>query len=379
MKNLFYFYDDYYLPIIIPISFYKINRVIMLREKGKSNLEDFYNFKEYIESEFKDIIIEDKVIKHYSDIKNIVKKYDGESYTYFDGEANLNEFVLFDISKEMNIKRLLISESKAMMYEFNDEGIVEHDIKNIDLNIEDLISSFGGSIAIDQSSIYNSDAVNEFLNWILKNYGNFKKINRNVFKRNNIFINDKKSPNSSTILKSKINDYEKYILMDLINLLKEKKYLDYKIIKNNILLNYHDLGLKELMKKPGTWLEALIYKELNKMKIFNDIKTGVEFLWDEDNNILKNELDVLAIIDQKVVCISCKDTKRYGKDSFNELLVYSNKLGGDSAIKILVATEEPEFEGDIERAKEMGINIIVFNGDTNEFQNQVESILWKKN
>ena len=378
MKNLFYFYDDYYLPIVISISFYKIDKVIMLREKGKSNLEDFYNFKEYIESEFKDIVVEDRVIKHYSDIKNIIKKYDGESFAYFDGEANLNEFVLFDNAKEMNIKRLLISESKGIMYEFDKNEIFEHDIKKIDLNIKDLINSFGGSIAIDQSSIYNSDAVNEFLNWIIKNYGNFKKINKIVFKRNNIFINDKKTPNISTILKNKINDYEEYILMDLINLLKEKKYLDYKIIRNKIFINYHDIGLKELMKKPGTWLEALIFRTLKEMKIFNDIKTSVEFLWDDNSNV-RNELDVLAIKDQLLMCISCKDTKRYGKEAFNEIEVYSQKIGGDSALRVIITTEEPEFKDDLKRAEEMNINVIIFTGDINELQKKVEMILWKKN
>ncbi len=378
MKNLFYFYDDYYLPIVIPISFYKIDKVIMLREKGKSNLEDFYNFKEYIESEFKDIVIEDRVIKHYSDIKNIIKKYDGESFAYFDGEANLNKFILFDNAKEMDIKRLLISEKKGLMYEFSNDQIIEHDIKKIDLNIKDLINSFGGSIAIDQSSIYNSDAVNEFLNWIIKNYGNFKKINKNVFKRNNIFINDKKTPNISTILKNKINDYEEYILMDLINLLKEKKYLDYKIIRNKIFINYHDIGLKELMKKPGTWLEALIFRTLKEMKIFNDIKTSVEFLWDDNSNV-RNELDVLAIKDQLLMCISCKDTKRYGKEAFNEIEVYSQKIGGDSALRVIITTEEPEFKDDLKRAEEMNINVIIFTGDINELQKKVEMILWKKN
>ena len=374
MKNLFYFYDDYYLPIVIPISFYKIQKVIIIRKKGKSNLEDFYNFKEYIENEFKDIVMEDKVIKHYSDIKNIIKNYDGESYTYFDGEANLNEFVLFDNAKEMNIKRLLISEIKGIMYEFNKNEIFEHDIKNIDLNIEDLINSFGGSIAIDQSLIYNSDAVNAFINWILKNYDNFRKINRNVFKRNNIFINDKKSPNNSTILKNKINDYEEYILMDLINLVKEKKYLDYKIIKNNIFLNYYDLGLRELMKKPGTWLEALVFRTLNEMKLFNDIKTSVEFLWDDKSNV-RNELDVLAIKDQLLMCISCKDTRRYGKDAFNEIEVYSKKLGGDSALRVIIATETPEFSDDLKRAEEMNINVIIFTGDINNLKNEIMKLI----
>jgi hypothetical protein len=377
MNNLFYFFDDYYLSIVIPIKFYEIDKVIILRERGKNNLEDFYDFKEYIENEFKDILVEDQVINHYSDIKNVIKKYSGENYAYFDGETNFNELVLFDSAKDMKIKRLMISESKGIMYEFDSNEIIEHDIKNKSFYIEDLIKSFGGLIEIDHSKIYQSEGVKKLLNWIILNYANYKRINKRVFKRNNIFINDKKHLNSSLILKRKIDDYTEYILLDMLNMLQEDKFIKYAIKEDNLFINYFDLGLKEIMKKPGTWLEALTLRMLLEMNIFNEVKTSVEFLWDDDSYKVKNELDVIAIRDQQVICISCKDTKRYGKDSFNELEIYSEKLGGDSALRILVATELSEFDGDIERAKEMDINVIVFDGDIMDFKTRLNSILQK--
>lgn len=372
MRNLFYFFDDYYLPIIIPIKFYKIERVVIIRERGKDNLEDYNDFKEYIQNEFENILIEEQVLSHYLDIEKIIKSFLGENYAYFDGEINLNELVVFN--SNIKIKKVIISESKGIMYEFNQNEIIEHNIKNIDFRVEDLIKSFGGSIEMEQSHLYKSLGVSKLLDWIITNYSNWTKINERVFKRNTIFINDKKHRNSSLILKGKIDDYTEYILITLLNVLQENNYIDYVIDNNNLFINYKDLGLKEVMKKPGTWLEGLTFKILKEINKFNDIKIGIEFLWDIDNEKVRNELDVLAIKDQQVLCVSCKDTKRYGKESFNELVVYSEKLGGENAKSVLVATKLPEFNGDIERAKEMDIELIIFDGDIEKFKRNLKRI-----
>lgn len=64
--------------------------------------------------------------------------------------------------------------------------------------------------------------------------------------------------------------------------------------------------------------------------------------------------------------------------ALNELNVYAEKFGGEDSYKILVATKEPLKSPVRMRAKEMGINIIIFDGDEEKFIRQVKAIINKK-
>ena len=73
-----------------------------------------------------------------------------------------------------------------------------------------------------------------------------------------------------------------------------------------------------------------------------------------------------------------KNMLQYNEDTLNELKVYSEKIGGENAFKILVATKEPVKNSVKIRAKEMGINIIVFDGDENKFKKNIINIIKSK-
>ena len=102
------------------------------------------------------------------------------------------------------------------------------------------------------------------------------------------------------------------------------------------------------------------------------------FLWNDKSKIVKNELDVIAMKDCIPICISCKDSDKYNEDTLNELAIYSEKIGGENVFKILVATKEPIKNAVKVRAKEMGINIIVFDGDENKFKKNIINIIKSK-
>ena len=94
--------------------------------------------------------------------------------------------------------------------------------------------------------------------------------------------------------------------------------------------------------------------------------------------MVKNELDVVAIKDSVLVCISCKDSEKYDEDALNELEVYSKKIGGDNVIKILVATKKPIKKTIFDRAKEMNINLIILDKDINKFKHTLIEAINKK-
>ena len=90
---------------------------------------------------------------------------------------------------------------------------------------------------------------------------------------------------------------------------------------------------------------------------------------------MKNELDVVAIKNSILICISCKDTAKYDEIALNELNVYAEQLGGDNVVKILVATKNPLKHSVEERAKEMNIELVIYDGNKNAFEEKLRKII----
>lgn len=57
------------------------------------------------------------------------------------------------------------------------------------------------------------------------------------------------------------------------------------------------------------------------------------FFWSKEKENIKNELDVVAVKDSVLICISCKDSKKYDEVALNELNIYANQLGGANVKK----------------------------------------------
>ena len=114
---------------------------------------------------------------------------------------------------------------------------------------------------------------------------------------------------------------------------------------------------------------------INKIDEIDESKNGVMFLWNDSNEIVRNEVDVVAVKDSVPIFISCKDSDKYNEMALNELNVYAEKFGGDNSYKILVATKDPIKSPVKIRAKEMGINIIIFDGNEEKFLKTIKSII----
>ena len=73
---------------------------------------------------------------------------------------------------------------------------------------------------------------------------------------------------------------------------------------------------------------------IKDIKEIDEVKSGVEFFWSNEYKYVKNELDVVAIKDSVLICISCKDSDKYDENALNELEVHSYKLGGDKEMDL---------------------------------------------
>jgi len=284
MKNLFYFLDAFNLPVTLPIEYFGIEKIILLVNNKYYKRYDINIFKEYILDEFPNISLIIESFKKYSEINSIILKYSDENYGYFDGDINVNEMVLFSNSDYID-SRLVLSENNTLLYEFKKNNVVEHYLGDYEYEVDDLVGSFGGSIYSEDSQTFSTQGVRDYIQWISSNYDYFEKLNHNVFKRVKIFINDQKHLDSSMVLLSRVNDYTQYLLINLLEYLKDKNYINYHLSKDkkSLYINYHDQGLKNVMKKPGIWLEAKIYNVLLSMGYFDEVKAGVEFFWNKDS------------------------------------------------------------------------------------------------
>jgi len=98
-------------------------------------------------------------------------------------------------------------------------------------------------------------------------------------------------------------------------------------------------------------------------------------LTNTDSDKIKNEIDIIAIKDQKVLCVSCKDTKRHNKESYNELILYTEKLGGAQGKSLLIATENPVYMHDLKRIDKMDLEYLLFQGNDQHIINLIKKII----
>lgn len=294
------------------------------------------------------------------------------------GEKLMSLFT-YNIAEKIGIKTIYVDTEEKFILDISNGNVKKMDIELHDLNIKDFVKITGGKIVYHSTDMFDIPNVQEFIDTIISNYELWNILKKVIVKGKSIENNlgelekvsiDFNNYEMDDINKSKVI-LEKFKKLNLLNFNNENK--------NKLSIKFPNPKMKTLFLKTGTWLEILVYKTLKEIKEIDDIKGGVIFLWDDDDKYVKNEIDVLAALDSKLICISCKDTSKYDVSALNELEVYGGKLGSSVVKKILVATKEPYKKSTISRAEEMGIDIIVFNGDTRKLKEDLKrSIINKK-
>lgn len=363
-KRLYFYLTEYYLPALVPIKFYKIDEVCIIRNRGQFYHEKFIDFKELVKSEDENIKVRQIVIDELDDLNDVINKKDGVNFIYFNEEMGVESFYLHEIAIRNFITRVILSQKSSKLIEFKNFRKKIYDVKNIALNIDNFIENFGGEIANHHTEIYSTKKVNKFIDWIIENPNKWQNVNQHLFKKNRKFVVPQfKDANFSNIYLNNIYGKTKSYMYEILHYLNEIEAIEFKKYNNKIKIIYNDNGIREIFKKPGTWLEAVVFRVLKSIESIDDVMASVQFFWDGNIQKVKNELDILAVNDQQMICISCKDTNNYGKEALNELDVYSKKIGGRMVKKILISTEDPYYKWDLERSKSMNIKIIKYEND----------------
>lgn len=363
--------DEHNDSIIILIKKYKFNKVIVLvndncKDILKENIIRVSNENnsevEFIKSKIDDVSLLNKLKENYNNI--LLNLTGGERI------QSLN-LLNFSINNKIESIYMDILGKKKYIFGKNNEKVNEH---LLDLNIEDMIKASGNEILEDSSDLIKERYILDIAKIIYENIELWNKYKKRLYDINifSHFYGDTKKVviNQKLLEKDEIELLEK-VLKWAVN----KKLIEVKREFDKTIVSFKDKYLKGFIFKIGTWLEVLTEYVVKSIDVVDQVKSGVVFTWNKNDENLKNELDVVAIKDSNIVVISCKDSEKYNEVALNELKVYSERIGGDKSKKILVATKPPIKESIMDRAKEMGINIIILDKDLNKFKEDLEKAI----
>ncbi|WP_058993961.1 Card1-like endonuclease domain-containing protein [Sarcina ventriculi] len=316
--------------------------------------------------------------KSIDELENLILKYKKNNALFnLTSENVLDVLIFYTLSLKNNIccKFLDIKNKQIINMSLDDITIKKENI--YDLNVEEIIKSIGGSIAIDSENSFNEEIINKMTFIIANNLETWEKY-RVRLTDSNLFIHNSFNPEMLEINTTYLNNDEIILINKCIHFLEVNNQITYTQKGDCIEIKFLNEYIKGFIFKSGTWFEIFTKLIIKEIKNIDDVKSGVVFFWSKEKENVKNELDVVAVKDSVLICISCKDSKKYDEVALNELNIYANQLGGANVKKILVATMEPSKSIVINRAKEMGISIVVYNGNRNKFKNDLQNIICKQ-
>ncbi|MDB2070140.1 DUF1887 family CARF protein [Clostridium perfringens] len=310
-----------------------------------------------------------------SSIEEIIKKIKSKNVAICLNQGDKKDIlIMYTIALKHNIDGFFLDIPKEELLKLNLESVQCEKCNFVDLDVEDIIDSIGASIVVDSTEISEINIIETMTNYIASNLDLWKKYKIRL-SDNSVFIHDESNPRSIKIDKELLSREEVLLLDKILNFLEKNGQIKVKELEQCLKVTFQNEFIKGFIFKSGTWLEVLTKNIIEEIKSIDDIKSGLLFLWNDKESRVKNELDVVAIKDSVLICVSCKDSKKYDEVALNELNVYSEQLGGENVIKILVATHPPIKSSISKRAKEMGINLVVFDGNKKAFKEELEKII----
>lgn len=349
--------------------------IYFIKDKSCNNKAD--TLKKYYERNFKNIKLNFFDIKEGDNtaLEKLIKNIENKNIIVnLTGGKRINSLILLNLCLKNNLKSLYIDIKEKILYEFKDNAISILNKAFEDLEIDDIVKASGGMIVEDASQLCNKKDLIFFSEQISKNISLWHEHKQKLYD-STIFEHDSYNQQRIYIHTNNLSKEENKLLNLILDNLVKMKEITLRNTTDKITIDFLNNYLKAFIFKSGTWLEIETNKLINKIDEIDESKNGVMFLWNDSNEIVRNEVDVVAVKDSVPIFISCKDSDKYNEMALNELNVYAEKLGGDNSYKILVATKDPIKSPVKIRAKEMGINIIIFDGNEEKFLKTIKSII----
>lgn len=363
---------------IIAIQQLKPKEIVFIRSNEEKFREIFEDINNFISKKVKKVLLVEHIIDiedMYNSLYKIVKIYNSKDVIInVSGGNQLVSLLLNQIANKMNILSLFIDTKNNNIVVLNNGKKMNFNKYNLLIKIDNFIQLFGGNIIEDSTNLFNEYKYHSFINYIIKNYKLWKNV-KALLRDSNTLSSLQDSLNATFHFGTLKTQQRNETIQFLTDIAELKIIYPYTQKNNSVNIKFYDKNLKKFLMVSGSWLEALTLQVIENFENVRDIKSGVKFYWDETAKEVENELDVCVITNTSIICISCKDSRKYDLEALNELFVYAEKIGGNQSIKVLVSTSLPNKQSVIKRAKEMDIHLIIFDGDLEGFKKELKPII----
>lgn len=358
---------------LIAIDKFRPDKVIYIIEDKQDNL--YKQICECCKSIFNNVVFESFKINNgdINSINELMNNIEGEVIINITGGSRINSLILLNSALYKKCNIIYIDILRKTIYKFG-KNISKHEEEISDFYIDDILKTSGSEVMMDSTELSNNKDVISITWKIYKNLELWYKYKK-VLYNTQVFINDYFYEDKMIINLKYLKQDEIKLLKICLNYLMELKSIKYINNKDLIEVIFLNKYIKGFIFKSGTWLEVLTNIVINEIREIDEVKSGVIFLWKEQQRNIRNELDIVAVKDSVLICISCKDSEKYDENALNELEVYSKRIGGKNTKKILVATKPPIKKCIYERAKVMGIHLVITDSDINIFKKQLSNII----
>lgn len=265
----------------------------------------------------------------------------------------LNPDVVVNLAGSSPLEALLIANLKqsfTMLYPdikqnslyIFEEGEVKSEVLSKvigSLEVKDYLALEGGEILKDERCKYETPLYEQMLRFLLIHYKDTFSEIRHLFKPTYLYFSPSYEKEFYFEIKSEgLTPQQKIALNKYLTYLKEINWIKSFTESKVSLRVYAQNKELEHYLSSGSWLEHVTYYYMKQIPEISDVHTGFKFAWHMSKKHVHNELDVVATLKNRLVCISCKDTEKYDYQTLNELEVYTTRLGGPESIKVLVTT-----------------------------------------
>lgn len=353
----------------------KPEQIIFIRTN--KDVESFENARACISQKFLQVILIEQVVdeKLPGDLAKIIEKYDSaDTYINLSGGSKLMSLLTLQASKNSKATLIYIDNDNGKILVLN-EKLQELMPISVELTVEDIVCSTGAEIVSYSTDIYDKKQFRELVGYMVSNYDMWEPV-KDILRNTHIIKQFELKPLYIELETYKLSNMQLRAIEKFLKMLDIKQLIvSYEYYYDHIEFTFVDRVAKSFVMTAGSWLEALTYGCVKELKEVNNAISGMLFVWEEELQV-HNELDVVASVNSHLVCISCKDTEKYDIEELNELEVYAEHLGGRKVTKILVSTQKP-VRGEMiyQRAEEMGIHIVLFDGDVSIFKNKLQKAL----
>ena len=284
-----------------------------------------------------------------------------------------------DTIEDLQLFKNLSNQEKSI-YFIESDGDMWHmlgdQVQNVptkELQLDDFFKSIGGHIIHDEKKFYVHKSYDVILKWIGDHYdhwNNVKSILRNPSLTKTV------SESTSISIQNKIENLnDRKSFQAWLDFLHHEGIIQIKRTPIKIIIHFSHHHFKEYFMKFGMWFEHMIYTIIKHNHLLDTLNTGVLFSWDTKQNLVKNELDVVGVSQNRLVIISCKDTTNINEHALNEIALYTDELAESSSIKIIATTMPLTQPHLLARANTPDIHLPHYSGDNQAFIANLKALL----